>query len=435
MINNKYIFTILVAFISIFPAITPEALATRFFKQNSTWHEKIPANPSITPNSANYVADVIALGSTLGTNYREYGTPIFYANSSTPRYNIPVTSSYAGVKQVIYDNNWNLNVSIPSNFNTTGSSDGFTTVINTDTNEVWDFRHPVVPSPGTITSTDQICKHNLNDDGIGQPSTWATCIVSANPYLHGLITYEEIQAGVINHALAFGYNSAKIDSTGVYPLKSANSNGLNTNQWALLLGMRLQLDPSIDVNSLSLNRYGKIVAKAMQEYGMIFVVNTGHDNLLFAENLAFDPNGRSWTGIISDLNAIPLNRLRVVDPIYPPGVSPSNYKNLSYPAAVKPVIGISNGPTSDTVTVSLFTTTSNSSIRYTTNGSTPTSSSTLYTGPFTVPRNTPIKAITFRPTCSTGPYATFCYNDSGIASTSSTSVNSIPLPPTGLKVQ
>jgi chitodextrinase len=83
------------------------------------------------------------------------------------------------------------------------------------------------------------------------------------------------------------------------------------------LGERIQLDPSVDCNSLGLDNAQKIICVALQEYGMIFVENTGPwNNLVYAEQLI--NKSVSWTNVFSSIIInIPLNRLRIVAPIYP----------------------------------------------------------------------------------------------------------------------
>jgi len=63
--------------------------------------------------------------------------------------------------------------------------------------------------------------------------------------------------------------------------------------------------------------------------------------------------------------------------------------------AATPAISPGNGTYSGSVTVTIADATAGASIRFTTNGSTPTSTSTLYTGPFTVSDNETVKAVAF----------------------------------------
>jgi len=85
----------------------------------------------------------------------------------------------------------------------------------------------------------------------------------------------------------------------------------------MVVGQRLQLDPSLDVNTLNLTPASKLAAIAMQKYGLIFTKTNGKGyNSIYAERLEdkADPWGDTFGGPLD----IPLDRLRVIAPLEPP---------------------------------------------------------------------------------------------------------------------
>ncbi len=74
-------------------------------------------------------------------------------------------------------------------------------------------------------------------------------------------------------------------------------------------------------------------------------------------------------------------------------VASATFTESSVPTAATPTISPNGGTFSDSVQVSLSTTTSGATIYYTTNGSTPSTGSTQYTAPFTLTGSATVKAI------------------------------------------
>jgi hypothetical protein len=319
-----YFFLFLMIFVN-------NSYAERFFEKHSTWYEKIPQNATLDPNSANYVNDILINRETIVGNRKGWSVSIFYAKQDTPITIVKINDSR--FRDYITLQGWNQ-VPIPDNAvpprNAEAKAcypiychDGHLVIISHDKKYAWTFFRAIKFDDGSW-STKTVRKWDLTGDGILYPydkhSSQRFCPA---PTMHGVITYDEIQKGYIDHALAFVYHGAKKEThSQVYPCGHENTGGVSDREWAMLGGERIQLDPSVDCNSLGLNTFGKMVCKAMQEYGMIFVDSTGPGNAhIFLENLENQP-GKSWDSIYGSLNAIPLNKLRVVEPLMPPFEEP-----------------------------------------------------------------------------------------------------------------
>ena len=314
--------------------LSPKQIEAAFFQQHSTWYEKIPATPQVMANSSNYVSDIVINRNGIGINYKEWSVPVWYAAENTPNVTVAAGTMYGAPYNLnAWLLGWNI-VPIPPEALPAGNAsnlagqkrDGHMVVVSYDRRYAWDFFGAMKDATGRW-SARVIRRWDLNRDGINSPYDLLGSVRAAPvPLLHGLIMHDEIQRGYVDHALAFAYWGAKKPDRGVYPAVKRN-NGVSDRPWAMSTGFRLQLDPSLNIDSLSLNRAGKIIAKALQEYGMIFVENCGKGcNSVYAESL--DDKPVSWTGILGGLPGVPLNRFRVVTPIYPSAVKPSAPSSL-----------------------------------------------------------------------------------------------------------
>lgn len=130
--------------------------------------------------------------------------------------------------------------------------------------------------------------------------------------LAGMIWPEELRAGQINHALVFAHPYTKAGGP-VWPATAAD--GLSMFPGAIPIGARVQLDPDLDLDSLGLKPYEKVVARALQEYGMILGDTGGALSLyaISAQSWTDDPYaGLLPAGPYSYLSNIPVDRFRVL---------------------------------------------------------------------------------------------------------------------------
>jgi hypothetical protein len=320
--NLKSIFQTVCLLVLFLLLISEDASAWHLFQTQNTWYDKIPSNPVLYSDSANYINDIILSGYGMSTNYGEWSVPVYYAPSGTS--NVTVTlnspsSPYCGSHSIA--NGWNI-VPIPSGALPAGNAascagsyrDGHMVVYNDQ--YVWELA--VAKYCSGKWTANCVRRYDRSGTGVVDPyDLQGTCRACSGATLSlGLVLKSEIDAGEINHALAFCYDGEKLAyHYSRYPCE-AGREGINPRTYAMLLGERIQLNPSVDCNSLGLNNFGKIICKAMQDYGMIFVENCTESTSVYIENRA---NGAQslgdWSGIWGNISAIPINQMRVVKPV------------------------------------------------------------------------------------------------------------------------
>lgn len=106
---------------------------------------------------------------------------------------------------------------------------------------------------------------------------------SSIPNLPGLITVEQLQSGVIGHALVFATWTNK-HKEWVYPAQRSDGRCRHRGDYcsAIPQGARFRLDPDYDVSRLS-HPIVRMIATAVQDYGMVLNNTTGGGVSLYTD--------------------------------------------------------------------------------------------------------------------------------------------------------
>ncbi|MDP8217553.1 MAG: hypothetical protein P9M03_02380 [Candidatus Theseobacter exili] len=169
---------------------------------------------------------------------------------------------------------------------------------------------------------------DIEADGMGDPyfnkKRWQTRggKGSGFPIIAGLIRPEEIESGEIRHALVFSFsrNRRAKDGSDLFIPPACRSDGQALGRQYPIQGMRFQLNPSLtekDFNNWKLTKEAKIVARALQKYGM-FLGDNGGPMAIQAQLLGPSKrkNLQEWEkrhpGLFSSIKNIPTNQFRIV---------------------------------------------------------------------------------------------------------------------------
>jgi hypothetical protein len=136
------------------------------------------------------------------------------------------------------------------------------------------------------------------------------------PLVAGIIRPEEVKAGEIRHALlcATPINRKSTYEGGpdqVCSPPASRTDGYGFGIDFIPEGARIQLDPELDLDTLNLSPGTRVIARAMQQYGMLVGISAPTFKI-FCQNMG--PDSPIWGAYnhFDDLGRIPLNRFRVL---------------------------------------------------------------------------------------------------------------------------
>ena len=137
--------------------------------------------------------------------------------------------------------------------------------------------------------------------GAPRPIGWTSADAAGLPILPGLVRYDEVAAGLIGHAIRVTFSQTQ---TGFIPPASHSASN-KTDPTLPAMGMRFRLSASFNVAALT--GQAKVIATAMQRYGLIVADNGS--NWFFQG--APDPG---WNDDdLNQLKSIPGTAFEVVD--------------------------------------------------------------------------------------------------------------------------
>ncbi len=286
----------------------PEELIHPNLYPTSPFNEKIPSNPEIDENSELMVQNLVSVKEENGfiIALKDFAIPIFYADENTPRYNINLTVSWAPAKVI-------NNVPIPDFAEPDpGIDDKHMVIIDLSTGCEYDFWRARKDEDSGEWEAAWVNTLPIDGDGIFPEGLSARGSGFALPA--GIIWPDELERGEINHALQLSLADKFVKGGGPVP-PATESDGISKEDGAIPEGALIQLDPDLDLDSITLEPYEKIIARALQIYGVYLV-----DRSTEMEFQAVNPisvEGNPYEGLLPDvkwvdLPNIPVDKFRVL---------------------------------------------------------------------------------------------------------------------------
>ncbi|MET0999780.1 MAG: hypothetical protein ABWX73_13775 [Marmoricola sp.] len=141
---------------------------------------------------------------------------------------------------------------------------------------------------------------NLNSNNL-RPDTWTSADAAGLPILPGLLRWNEVKAGKVEHAIRFTTNV-----TSRHHLWPARHDAGSQATWAYPpMGARFRLKPGFSTAGFS--TYARTVITAMKHYGLVLADNGSPWFVQGEQNAAWPPS------LIDELKRIPANQFVAVE--------------------------------------------------------------------------------------------------------------------------
>lgn len=266
------------------------------FAANGWRNQPLPSDAPLKANSTllrdelvDQVQDSLALPSApqnAGTwiNTTEYAAPVYVVPPGQPTVRVDDPNNRPAL-QAQWDN-----VPLPPDAQPAQGTDSELTVYQPSTNTLWDFWQlrkdaagQWVASYGGMMPNVHQHQGNWENPPVGTGAGYGATATSI-AFLAGQQRIEEIRRGEIDHAVDFGVAARRGRDGWCWPAQRTDRASLyRRDDAAIPGGQRFRLPADLNIDALPLTPYAKMLAKAVQKYGMVARDSAGL-HAFYAEN-------------------------------------------------------------------------------------------------------------------------------------------------------
>ena len=269
----------------------PQVGGCQLFPANNVWNEPV-SGLAVASNSSTLIASI---GASTGLHpdfgsYAGYAIPYNLANASTPHY--AIAFDYA-------DESDPGPYPVPASPAIEAGSDAHLLVVDTSTCILYETWATAPDGKGGWTAGSGAI-WSLGSNAL-RPDGWTSADAAGLPILPGLVRYDEVVAGSIDHAIRF--TAVTTRNAHIYPARhDASSNGSLS---VPPMGLRVRLKVSYDISGLP--PQARVIAQAMKTYGLILADNGSNWYFGGASDPGFSDDQ------LNTLKGIPGSAFEVVD--------------------------------------------------------------------------------------------------------------------------
>ena len=288
------------------------------FPADNLWNKDISFAP-VDPNST---ALINFIGASV-TIHPDFGSGLYQGSSiGIPYVVVDSTQSFVPINFTAYGDESDPGpMPVPANapiegYPNPGNGDRHVLVLDNNNCWLYELFSASAGSGGSWNAASAAVWDLQNDEQ--RPWTWTSADAAGLPIFPGLVRYDEVAAGHINHAIRFTLQFSR----AAFVPPASHWAATSTQSMAAPMGMRLRLKSSFDVSTFSATN--QVILNAMKKYGMIMADNGSSMYISGA------PDDRWSNDDLHSLGSVTASDFEVLEmsPIYtssnvPTGASPS----------------------------------------------------------------------------------------------------------------
>jgi hypothetical protein len=229
------------------------------FPADNAWNRDISGDP-VDANSQSYI-NSIGTGTGL---HPDFGSNLQYG---IPYTTVPGTQAKVAISFSESSESDPGPYPIPDNVPIEADTDHHALIVDTGACYLYEI-YSLQGGPGSWHAYSGAVWH-LRENYM-RPAGWTSADAAGLPVLPGLVRYDEVSAGAINHALRFTVSSTQ----GGYVAPASHQASSSTDPNLPPMGLRVRLKASVDISSYPAS--ARVILTALKKYGMI-VADNGSD--------------------------------------------------------------------------------------------------------------------------------------------------------------
>jgi hypothetical protein len=241
------------------------------FARDSFWYAPLPVAVPLHPQSAAFVEDFLrqkkAYYGNVNLNTSQYASPVYVVGPDVKGIDVSEWNCQnKGFTDKALAQQWTA-VPIPDYAQAADGTDAEMTIYQPSSDTIWEFWRARKTDGAWQACWGGRLDQASRSDGVF-PQHYGTTATSL-PFIGGQITAEELQLGEIRHVM--GIALVDVEHHGIKSWPAHRSDGWNPQRKPNRIpeGLRLRLDPAVNVKRLNLHPVAATIARAAQKYGFV----------------------------------------------------------------------------------------------------------------------------------------------------------------------